>query len=339
MTPLSLSVVDQSPVHGTREPAQAPLDSIELAKLCDVLGYKRYWLAEHHNSIHFAGPCPEILIARIAADTKNMRIGSGGVMLSHYSAYKVSEIFRMLETLYPGRIDLGIGRAPGGSQTASAALAGPHASEQSMQVDHFTGQALDLCNYLRNTMNDDDAFSELVQLPDNTPTPELWMLGSGGGSSSLAGKLGMGLAVAHFIAPTQCAPSIFENYEAHFTAAKHEHTPSKMLAIAAVCAESEADATLIAGTSAYRKMMARQGQKAPLLSVAEVQDAYRKMSVGQQATFDSYVGYMTVGTPEQCLDKITRLSKEFSVDEVSIVTVTHSFEHRKESYRLLGQFL
>ncbi|MFK8021042.1 MAG: MsnO8 family LLM class oxidoreductase [Pseudomonadales bacterium] len=339
MTSLKLNVVDQSPVHGTREPIQAPLDSIELAKLCDELGYKRYWLAEHHNSIHFAGPCPEILIARIAADTKNMRIGSGGVMLSHYSAYKVSEIFRMLETLYPGRIDLGIGRAPGGNQTASAALAGPHATEHSMQVDHFTDQAVGLCNYLRRTMGDDDAFSQLVQLPDNTPTPELWMLGSGGGSSSLAGTLGMGLAIAHFIAPAQCTPSIFQNYEAQFSKVKHEHTPFKMLAIAAVCAETEADAKLIAGTSAYRKMMAKQGQKAPLLSVQEVQDAYKKMNVGQQATFDSYLGYMTVGSPEQCWDKITNLSKEFSVNEIGVVTVTHSFEHRKESYRLLGQFL
>lgn len=336
---LQLSIVDQSPVHGDRQPNQAPINSIELAKHCDTLGYSRYWLAEHHNSIQFAGPCPEILIARIAAETRNMRIGSGGVMLSHYSPYKVAEIFRMLETLYPDRIDLGIGRAPGGNQLATAALALPHASQQSMSVDHFPEQASDLVDMLRNEMDASHPLSALRELPDNSPKPELWMLGSGGGSSTLAGQLGMGLAVARFIAPDHCNPSIFDNYEQHFHQAGHEQTPSKMLAIAAVCAETEKEAKFLAGTAAHRKVMTSFGKKAPLLSPDEVQDAYAQMSEQEKAMFDHTIDRMTCGTVDQCWSDMQRLSEEFGTTEISLVTVTHSFEARKESYRLLASEL
>lgn len=337
--PLKISVVDQSPVHGTREAHQAPADSIELAKYCDGLGYARYWLAEHHNSGQFAGSCPEILIACIAAVTKNMRIGSGGIMLSHYSPYKVAEIFRMLETLYPGRIDLGIGRAPGGNQVSTAALAVPYANKQSMEGDFFSEQAADLVDYLRGTVGSSHPFSTLTQLPDDSFIPELWMLGSGGGSSSLAGALGMGLAVARFIAPDHCSPSIFENHKAYFQQAGYDHQPLRMLAIAAICAETKEEAKLLAGTSAHRKTMVMLGHEIPLFSPGDVVDAYKKMNQQEQSIYDHTLDRMTYGTPEQCAEEITGLASTFGVNEIGIVTVTHDFEQRKESYRLIANQL
>lgn len=333
---IKLSVVDQSPVHGTRETRQAPLDSIELAKACDKWGYYRYWVAEHHNSIQFAGPCPEILIARIAAETENMRIGSGGVMLTHYSAYKVAETFRLLETLYPGRIDLGIGRAPGGNQVASAALAGPHGPTPH---DHFPQQAYELVCYLRNQLPENHHFSSLRQLPDNSPCPQLWMLGSGGGSSGLAGALGMGLSVARFIAPEACSPVIFENHEAKLRENGYTAKPQRMLAIAAICADTEEQARFIAGSSAHRKVKTLSGQKQPIITPEQAQDEYKKMSVSEQALFDQTVNAMACGTQQQCAEEIQRLSKQFGTDEITVVAVTHSFEDRLRSYELLGKAL
>ena len=333
---LKLTIVDQSPVHGTAPAKQAPLDSVKLAKFCDSQGYHRYWVAEHHNSIQFANPCPEILIARIASETKNMRIGSGGVMLSHYSAYKVAEVFRMLETLFPGRIDLGIGRAPGGNMTASAALAGPHGPSPG---DHFPQQAYELTGYLRNQLPGDHPFAALRQLPDNNPCPPLWMLGSGGGSSTLAGQLGMGLAVARFIAPEACKPAIFDNYEAHLSAAGYKQIPGKMLAIAGVCAATDDEARFLAGTAAWRKVTTQLGIKEPLYSPEDAWDGYKKLGVSEQAMFDATVEAMTYGTPDRCGEEINALAREFGVDEVAIVTVTHSYEARQESYRLLSQLI
>ncbi len=330
---LKLTVVDQSPVHGTSPAMQAPSDSIQLAKTCDELGYYRYWVAEHHNSIQFANPCPEILIAAIAAQTRNMRIGSGGVMLTHYSSYKVAEVFRMLASLYPDRIDLGIGRAPGGNLLSTAALAAPHGPSAG---DHFPRQAADLVGLLRNELASEHPYYELRALPDNEPCPPLWMLGSGGGSSSLAGQLGMGLAVARFIAPQACSPEIFDNYEAHLREAGHEGKAQKMLAIACVCAETEAQAKLIAGTAAWRKVATQLGVKEPLKSPEEVQDAYRRLAPSHQNLFDETLHSMTTGTPEQCREKIQQLASQFAVEEIGLVAVTHSLDDRLNSYRLLA---
>src|SRR5216684_8004251 len=146
---MQLSVLDQSPVREGVTPRDALLETVELARHVDRLGYSRYWLAEHHSSPGLAGTAPEIMVGRVAAETRHLRVGSGGVMLSHYSSLKVAEQFRMLETLYPGRIDLGIGRAPGSDQLTAAALAhGPGA----LGIEHFPNQIADLSGFIRNDL-------------------------------------------------------------------------------------------------------------------------------------------------------------------------------------------
>lgn len=332
--PVQLTVIDQTPVHGDRPAQQAPHTSLELAKACDELGYHRYWLAEHHSSIQFAGPAPEILLTLIASHTRRMRIGSGGVMLTHYSPYKVAEVFRLLATLFPGRIDLGIGRAPGGSQLSSAALAFPAPPSD---VDHFPEQAGQLCAFLRNSFAAGHPFSQLHCLPDEGACPSLWMLGSGGGSAGLAGQFGMGLALARFIAPQTCTPAIFDHHDRALIKAGHTQPSQKLLALAVVCAETDEQARFIAGTAVYRKMMTGRGPREPLLSPEEVERRRQQMNVAQRAEFDEILDSMIVGSPSSCRAEILRLCDAFGTREAGIVTVTHGFEARLASYQLLAQ--
>ncbi|MBA4501761.1 MsnO8 family LLM class oxidoreductase [Marinobacterium marinum] len=331
---IKLSVVDQSPVHGSHTKAEAPHLTIELAQLCDSLGYHRYWVAEHHDSVHFANPCPEILVASIASVTSHIRVGSGGVMLSHYSPLKVAECFKMMATLHPGRIDLGIGRAPGGTGLTSHALAFPHEPQHG---DLYAHQSQMLEGFINGTLPADSPYKRIKVLPDSSPAPELWMLGSSGGSAGLAGHLGYNLALARFIDPDNCNPAIFEAYLKEWKKAGHPGQPNKMLAIACICAETEEEARLRAGTAVYRKLAAQLGQREDFLTPAEVQDRYRSMSASEQAAYDHILRGYTVGTPEQCLQEIEQLGHRFDCDEVATVTVTHSHQDRMDSYRLLAQ--
>lgn len=333
---VKLSVVDQSPVHGSHAKIEAPHLTVELARLCDSLGYHRYWVAEHHDSIHFANPCPEIMVATIASMTENIRVGSGGVMLSHYSPLKVAECFKMMATLHPDRIDLGVGRAPGGTGLTSHALAYPHEPHHG---DLYAQQARLLEGFVNGSLPNDHPYSNISVLPDNQPSPELWMLGSSGGSAGLAGHLGYNLALARFIDPDNCDPAIFRAYLNEWRKAGHQGDPNRMLAIACICAETEEEARLKAGTAAYRKLAAQMGQREDFLTPSEVQDRYAALSTSEQAAYDHILNGYTVGTAEQCWQEIEQLATAFECDEVAAVTVTHSHEDRMDSYRLLASQL
>lgn len=334
-SPIKLTVLDQSPVHPAENAPQlanAGLMSIELAKACDELGYARYWVAEHHNSPQFAGPSPEILIAAIASVTRNMRIGSGGVMLSHYSPYKVAEVFNMLNALFPNRIDLGIGRAPGGDALASSALAWP---SQPLNSDVYPGQATTLKDLLEQNMPQDHPWSNLHISPELNTAPEMWMLGSSGGSAELAGHVGMNLALARFISPDHCTPDIFDAYESAWAESGHKGPTNRMLAIGAFCADSQEEAELLASTAIYRKMMMQSGHRNELLAPEKVQDKRKHFSVSQEAEYMHLLKGYTVGTPERCKAEVEALANAFNTKEIAIVTVTHDFAARLKSYRLM----
>lgn len=195
---LRLSVLDQSPIRQGATPTQAIQETLELAQVCDQLGYHRYWLAEHHATGGLAGSCPEILIGQVAAKTQHLRVGSGGVMLSHYSSLKVAEHFRMLEALFPGRIDLGIGRAPGSDQkTAQALQHGPG----SLPIEYFPRQIADLVGFLNNQLEPQHPFAGIEAMPTGASSPPLWLLGSSDQSAAYAAHFGCRFAFAHFINP------------------------------------------------------------------------------------------------------------------------------------------
>jgi len=336
---LKLTVVDQSPVQlGTAGPEQAPLLSAKLAQACDQWGYSRYWLSEHHNSNSFAGPCPEVLISHIATITKNIHVGSGGVMLANHNAYKVAEQFRMLESLFPGRIDLGIGRAPGGDALASQALAYPY---KATHGERYAEQAQLLSGFLRDDFPAGHAFKDLTVMPSDelypTLSPELWMLGTSGGSAAFAGQMGFNMSLGLFISPDQQTVAILDEYKEAYKQSDHAGLPKTMITVAALCAPTKEEALYHIAPQAYWKVMAfRHGMRQPWLSPEETLSKVKQLSVSDQSYYQRLIDSVTFGSPDECAKQLEKISEYWQTQEIGIVTVTHDFESRKRSYELLA---
>jgi luciferase family oxidoreductase group 1 len=333
---LKLTVVDQTPVQlGTAGPEQAPRLSSELAQACDQWGYSRYWLAEHHNSNSFAGPCPEVLISHIASITKNIRVGSGGVMLANHNPYKVAEQFRMLETLFPGRIDLGIGRAPGGDGIASQALAYPY---QPTHGERYAEQTQLLTGFLRDGFPANHAFHDLQVMPSDEPCPELWMLGTSGGSAAFAGQMGFNMSLGLFISPDDQTIAIMDEYKRAYQQSGHSGSPHTMITIAALCAPTKEEALYLAASQAYWKVMAfRHGKREPWISPEDALDKVKQLSISDQSYYRSLLDSITLGSPQECADQLEQISEYWQTEEIGLVTVTHGFESRKRSFELLAK--
>src|SRR5579871_3232109 len=259
---IKLSVLDQSPVSEGFTPADALQNTVELARLADQLGYERYWIAEHHAIVTLASPAPEILIARIGAETSGIRVGSGGVLLPHYSPLKVAETFLMLHAMYPGRIDLGIGRAPGGSGLEAFALRRDRSDRA--QNDDFGEQLLELLAFLHHSFPSEHPFARIKVSPDMLGAPQVWLLGSSMWSSSAAAKLGLPYAFAHFIT-TEDTPNALENYRANFQPSKELSKPKTIIALGVVCADTEAEAKrLYTSTQLHIRRIRVQGKRLPI---------------------------------------------------------------------------
>lgn len=336
--PLNITVLDQSPVIASTSGAGGLELTVELAKAAEAWGYKRYWVAEHHNTAAdyagYAGMAPEILVSHLASQTQSIRVGSGGVMLPHYSPFKVAEQFAVLSSLYPGRIDLGIGRAAGGDGLATQALAYPH---EAIPRDLYPQQAHILKGIINHSLPQEHAFSSIRVLPEGTAAPELWMLGSSGGSAALAGALGYKMALALFIGPQERPVSIIDEYENAWRDAGHKGDPEVMIVTACFCADTREQARFIAGTQAYWKVNAfLYGRLVPFYSPEEVVDRYRSLSTKDQEYFDITVESGIYGTADQCMEQLQQLRKKYRANELGIVTVTHDQQSRLESYRLIA---
>lgn len=326
-----LGVLDQSPIRAGGTPAQAIAESIELAQFCERLGYHRYWLAEHHNSDGLAGTAPEILIARIAAATKTMRVGSGGVMLSHYSALKVAEQFRMLETLYPGRIDLGIGRAPGSDQrTAQALQHGPGA----LPIEYFPAQIADLLAWLGPGVAADHPFAGVRAMPVGPGMPEFWVLGSSDQSAAYAAHFGCPFSFAHFITE-RMGPEIMQAYRDAYRPSALYPEPRGSIGVFVLCADTEAEAERLASSRDLWRLRLDRGVVGPVPSVEEAL-AY-PYTDAERARIAFNRRRQIVGTPEQCRARLLDLGARFGVDEFVVVSICHDFAARKRSYQLLAE--
>jgi luciferase family oxidoreductase group 1 len=329
---VKLSVIDQSPVPAGFTPADALQNTIELARLCDRLGYERYWIAEHHAIDALASPAPEIMIARVGAETTGIRVGSGGVMLPHYSALKVVESFRVLHALYPGRIDLGIGRAPGGTPLESHAL---RRDRNAPEADDFPQQLLELRAFLKRNFPPRHPFSRIRVSPHMPGAPEVWMLGSSMWSASAAAQLGLPYAFAHFInqQPTRMA---LEYYRDHFKPSEDLAQPRAILALGAICADTEAQALRLLGSARLFRHRIRRGEVGPIptpeQALAELGPA-REPSYPEGAEWPRYI----VGAPEQVRSQLVDMASVLHVDELMIVTITHDHRARMHSYELLAQ--
>ena len=334
---IKLSVLDQSPVSEGFTPADALRNTVELARLADKLGYERYWIAEHHAIVTLASPAPEILIARIGAETSAIRIGSGGVLLPHYSPLKVAEQFRMLHAMYPGRIDLGIGRAPGGSGLEAFALRRDRSER--IQNDDFQEQLAELLAFLYHEFPSDHPFARIKVSPEMPGAPEVWLLGSSSWSSSVAAALGLPYAFAHFIAPEETSMCL-ANYRANFRPSKHLARPQAIVALGAICADTEAEARRVASSAhLHIRRIRLHGSRLPVPSpetaIAELGDlAIEADPVARGGgEWPRYV----VGAPEQVRDELERIANDLQVAEVMIIAVVHDYQARLRSYQLIAE--
>lgn len=327
---LKLSVLDQSPIREGGTPADALNETIQLAKFVESLGFHRYWLAEHHSTEGLAGPAPEIMVTRVAAETSEIRVGSGGVMLPHYSPYKVAESFRVLETLYPGRIDLGIGRAPGSDYAASRALA----YGNQIGAEYFPNMVLDLERFLTDSLPADHPFVQVQATPKTEGTPPIWLLGSSEYSGAYAAHFGLAFSFAHFINPAggdAVMRSYFEKFEPGVSSPK----PKANIGVFVVCADTEDDANRVAATRDLQRLRSDRGDRGPMPSI-EDSLAY-PYTDAERAHVTRNRARITVGAPEQVKAELLDLAGRYNVDEIVAITNVYNFADRKRSYELLAE--
>ncbi|HEY7678821.1 MAG TPA: LLM class flavin-dependent oxidoreductase [Candidatus Methylomirabilis sp.] len=325
-----LSVLDQSPIRSGGTAADAVRETLELAAAAERLGYHRYWLAEHHSTPGLAGSTPEVLIGQVAARTRRIRVGAGGVMLSHYSPLKVAENFRMLETLFPGRIDLGIGRAPGTDQRTARALA--HGAGTT-GIEQFPDQVADLIGFLHNRLDPGHRFAGVRAMPEGSGAPELWLLGSSDQSAAIAAYFGTAFSFAHFI-NHEGGAQVTQAYAKQFHPSASLKVPRASVAAFVVCAETEAEASRLALSRDLFLLWLSTGRSGAYPSVEEA-EAYPY--TGRERALVEYNRQRTIaGAPEQVRARLLALGAEYGVDEFVIVTITHDFKARLRSYELLA---
>ncbi|MDQ6728806.1 MAG: LLM class flavin-dependent oxidoreductase [Actinomycetota bacterium] len=325
-----LSVLDQSPIAEGSTGAQALHNTIDLARHVDALGYHRYWVAEHHGGPMLAGPSPEVLIGPIAAATEGLRVGSGGVMLPHYSPLKVAESFTLLAGLFPGRIDLGLGRAAGTDPLTTFAL---QRDRRQAALNDFPEQLAELLAYLEDNLPEDHPFRHLAAtLPGRPELPQPWLLGSSPQSAIWAAELGLRYAFADFIHPG--GSEIAKQYASRFTPARDLATPRVAVAAWVLCAPTDEEAHDLASSSRMTFTLLRRGQ---LIAVPSPETAMAFLArEGRSGGGDASGRRGIVGTPEKVRGQLETLASEYGADEVIVVTITHDHAARKRSYELLA---
>jgi luciferase family oxidoreductase group 1 len=325
-----LSILDQSPIISGHTAAQAVAETIKLAREAERLGYHRYWLAEHHSLMALADPCPEILVARVAAETSRIRVGTGGILLPHYSPLKVAEQFRMLEALYPQRIDLGVGRAPGGDRATAMAMG----QGQYSNAEDFPEQVQFLVAYLDNTMPAGHVFGKVKAQPLGPTAPPVWLLGSSDYSGALAAELGLNFAFAHFIS-ADGGDVVMRDYKRKFKPSAREPKPQALLTVFAICAETDAEAGRRASSIDLRRLNMDYGLNQPVPSQAEAES--RQFNDAEKTRIAHNRRRLVFGAPATVKARLMELREQFDADELMIITITGAYETRLESYQLLAK--
>lgn len=329
---MKLSVIDQSPVPTGCTPADALRNTVDLARLADRLGYERYWIAEHHAMPTLACSAPEILIARIGAETTRIRIGSGGVMLPHYSPFKVAEQFRVLHALYPDRVDLGVGRAPGGSPLDSYALRRERVDRP--LPDDFPEQLVELLAFLHGEFPERHPFKKILVSPEMPGAPAVWMLGSSMWSADAAAQLGLPYAFAHFISPEPTRAAV-EHYYARFKPSKYLDAPKAIVALGAICADTDEEALRLMSSARLMRRRRDRGEWLPIPTVEEALAELGDAALKPMQDTSEWPRYF-VGSPATLTQRFEELARALRLDEIMIVTIVHDHQARLRSYELLA---
>lgn len=314
---MKLSVLDQSPVMIDATGRDALNASLELAVQAEKLGFIRYWIAEHHGMEQLASSVPEVMLSYIGTQTSHIKIGSGAILLPHYKPYKVAEIFNLLETLFPNRIDLGIGRAPGGSAEASIALSGNYL-ENVKKMPQLTE---DLLHFIQNDFPENNMFSKLAVLPQPNHAPKVWLLGTSEKSAKQAAKLGMGYAFGHFMSDNQSS-SIINSYRKEFIPSNIFDNPYCIITVNVICSDTNEKAEEIAMESILTKINENHTQ-----SYLDKEDKLRVKQMREK---------MVVGNPTKVKEQLFEIKDKNQADEIMIVTITNSYETRLRSYELIA---
>lgn len=325
-----LSVLDLSPVDAGSSGAQALRDTIELARHADRLGYRRYWLAEHHNTAAVASSSPEIMIGQVARVTRRIRVGSGGIMLPNHAPLQVAEDFRVLEALFPGRVDLGIGRAPGTDQVTAVAL---RRSVEALGADDFPQQLAELRAYTGDGFPVDHPFRAVQAVPTDVPLPPVWILGSSGYGARVAAALGLGCAFAAHISP-EGAVAALRAYRDQFRPSASFPAPRALLAVAVVCAPTDDEADRLASSMDLSMVRLRSGRPGPVPSPEEAL-AYA-WTPQERAIARAYRERQVVGGPATVRRRLLALAEETGADEIMVTTLTHGHEARVRGLELLA---
>ena len=326
---MRLSVLDQSPIRKGSTAAEALEETVALAQLADRLGFERFWVSEHHNTTLLAGTSPEILMTHLAGKTSRIRIGSGGVMMPHYSALKVAENFRLMETLFPNRIDLGVGRAPGGDRLTAAVLnPGNNFSEED-----FVRQLFDLQNYLNDQFEKGTVQEKVQAMPVAPTVPQQWILSSSGQSGLFAAHFGMRFSFAHFINPVGGAKAV-QLYRNRFQPSENLEAPEANMAIFYFCAEEEEKVQQQQAIMDHRFLQFEKGIF-EAVTYDEIKDAtytdYEKERIKANRL------RTVIGTKEEVKERLEEFAKEYDVDEIILVNIAAHFDERLRSYELAAE--
>ena len=327
---LGLSVLDVSPVSSGSNGAQALRNTLELARLADRLGYQRYWLAEHHNLPTIASSAPEVMIGHVANVTERIRVGAGGIMLPNHAPLKVAETFRVLEALHPGRVDLGIGRAPGTDPVTATAL---RRSQDGLGADDFPERFGELLAFSGDGFPEDHPFRSVVAMPSDIRLPPIWLLGSSGYSATAAGKMGLGYAFASHFSPADPAPAM-RAYRENFEPSNDFGRPSAVLAVAVICGETDEQAQRLASSMELAWVRMRSGKPMPLSSPEEAMDY--PYTAAERRLADAYRTMQVIGDPSTVRTRIEELSERTLADEVMVTTNVYDHAERLGSYERLA---
>jgi luciferase family oxidoreductase group 1 len=324
---IPLSVLDLSPIPAGTKDSEALINTLDLARAADRLGYVRYWLAEHHSIPSVASTSPEIMIGHVASVTNRMRIGSGGIMLPNHAPLRIAEEFRVLEALHPGRIDLGVGRAPGSSQATALAL---RRSKERLMVDDFPELIGELLHFFRPPDHDDS----IQAIPRDVPTPPLWMLGSTEDGAKIAAGLGVGFSFAHHINP-ELAEYAIQVYRSMFKSSPRLDRPRVILALSAICAETPTEAERLATSLELAWVRLRSGKPSKFPSPEEA--ANHQYDEWERQLARAARAHFTAGTPAEVKARLLALADRCQADEIMIMTMAHSHAARVRSYELLAE--
>lgn len=329
---IKLGVLDQVPLSKGQTVTEKMQETIKMATLAEELGYTRYWFAEHHGTKGMQSTAPEILMAAIAAHTENIRVGSGGILLPQYSPFKVAEVTKQLESIFPGRVDVGLGRSPGGTPALRRALV----DGTPRSLDEFWRQMDDLIHYVRDTLPRTHPNAGVKAAPILENTPPLWILGLGENSSKQAAKRGLGYVFGHFIKSAR-GEQAMQTYRDHFTPNEWSKTPQMLAAVFVVCADTDEEAERLASSQDLWLLRVEKGLDSRIPSIKEASE-YQYTDEDHKRMIHNRTRTI-IGSPETVRNQLRTLADRYGMDEFLILCNIHSFSDRIRSYQLVSEAL